>query len=227
MFSLPDSEQLNKIYQKQQQEWLEACRSAEIIVLGSGIAALTAGLFLELEGQNTLVVAEAENPGGRFTWQPGPVPIVEPAGELLEEVEFTGEVSAPLWVHRTELLAFFVHRYFSAGGEMLSGAKVEKFRCLGDEFELDLMFNSQPLILSASEFIVTTSFTETENNGTTGDTSGPERMVVNTKRREEGPLQAGYQALPEIDEETELPLVNGALLSGRKAAEIILADRID
>ncbi len=223
MFSLPDSEELNKSFRREQEEWLKECGKAEVFIVGGGITALTAGLFLQEENVNTLVVNEAAQVGGRFLWQQGPVPVVNPAVELLAELEFVPELTAPYWIQRTELISFLVNQYFSAGGELLPGVNLEKFRSKNRVFEIDLLFNNQPLIYSGEDLIVTTAYTESVRFSEEGESS-PESMVLNTERREAGWVQAGYQALVDTSGTEDLSLVNGCLLSGRKAGELILAE---
>ena len=225
MFKTPPLTELYETYRKKRLEWLTSCSRTNLFILGGSISGLVAGFFLEKAGIETVILSEDEQPGGQFIWKRGPVPIIHPAENILREVGYESAAGSPLWVQRTEILAFCTARYFAAGGLFLGGIKLENIIDKPPGFELSLTLNEEPLVITAEDGIVTApAFQPIELSD---DLPGVahELMVQNTGRRPEGWVKAGNQVLTGYSAAEELLLINGHLLSGRKAAEIGLARR--
>lgn len=205
-------------------QWLEECLDCEVMVLGGGVTALVAGIELQDRGQNVLLLTEADQPGGRLVWENGPVEILSPADELLEELGFPIDSNLPLWVDRLELLGYLVNRFYELGGLIINSAVIENYFQSGqDGFEVEMLLNDRPLIASSPELIVTTG----RDRAAGEDSYCPgilEKIVHNTRRTGDGFVAAGLNAHSPGRRGRFCPLVNGFILSGRKAARLSLAD---
>ncbi|GEM_PF-4784506 len=202
--------------------WLDQISTADVYLLGAGVAALTAGFFLQKQGVQTVILTESDTPGGRLAWKSGPVSISYPALELLAESGYQVQADNSLWLPRLKLVTHLTNIYFQAGGELLSGIIFEKISSSVDRMRLELLFDRRSLFFESVDAIITEPVAAPEElRGPAENLS--EKMVLNTGRRSEGWIQAGRQALTVLDSPTDQDLVNGCLLSGRKAAEVALA----
>ncbi len=222
IFNNPPAETVYQTYREKLTGWYDNCCQTNVAILGADISALLAGIFLEDAGLQTVVLTESEQPGDRFILKQGPVPIIHPAEQILHEIDFKTALEAPFWVQRTELLAFCTEKYFAAGGSFLPGVTVERITGQPAGHELQLRLDEQPLVITAEKTLVTTPVAQVEIL-TEKEGSVHQYMVLNTGLRSEGWIQAGYQAVDRYSTSEELLLVNGAILSGRKAAEVVVS----
>ncbi|MGM0380717.1 MAG: FAD-binding protein [bacterium] len=203
-------------------EWLEECLDCDVLVVGAGVSALVAGLELQREDKKVLLVTEAAQPGGRLTWERGPVEILSPADELLGELGFPLNDNPPLWIDRLELLAYLSNRFYELGGLILNSVFIEgEPRREGENFELDILCDDRPFIINGPELISTVPG-EKEIPGDAPCSEILEKIVQQTGRTEEGYVQAGLKAYYPGKKGQFCPLVNALLLSGRKAARFCL-----
>jgi hypothetical protein len=221
MFRFPESSDEREQQIKQYHSWLVDNKQTDVVILGGGPAALCCGLELLEENFRVLMIDESENPGGRLTWQHGPVEIISPADELLAELGFPISENPPLWLDRLQLLSFLCYRFFHRGGRMLSGVYIESApRVEEDNVEIHLLVDDRPFIVTAKDAVVTLpDFNPPVSNDDYQQQM--KQMVLDTRRREEGWIQAGYQALLPASDYEHGPYVNSCLLSGRKAAHLV------
>lgn len=225
MFDLPPEDELSSLLGQHRQSWLDDCRERDHVILGGGLAGLTAGIYLQQADCSTLVMSEADHLGGRLTWDYGPVPVFAPADELLHELDFPLESEAPLWLDRNLLLTFLVTAFYDEGGAVLTGGYFDDYPVTLDEnrrveftlSEKTEVFNAGDVITSLGKFPCEQRIRETD--------SVLEKLVLNTVRRSDGIIQAGIQALPDGRRGETPPLESALLLSGRKAAELVLDEQ--
>ncbi|MFB6344856.1 MAG: NAD(P)-binding protein [bacterium] len=226
MFDLPPQDELSSEIGQQRESWLSDCREREYLIVGGGITSLTAGIYLQQERCSTLVITEADHLGGRLTWDYGPVPIYSPASELLEKLEFPIESEPPLWLDRNLLLSFLVSRLYNEGGTVLTGGYFDSKPVKRDQqFEVEFTLADRPEVFHGEELITTLGKFDHENRVEESETRLG-KLVLNTIRRRDQTIQAGVQALPASERGSGVPLESALLLSGRKAAEIVLDERI-
>ncbi len=224
MFSIPDREELGRQRDEEYARWLSRRRGATALILGGGPAGLAAGVVLQQNDVSSLIVEEAEQLGGRLTWESGPLPVFSPAHELLAEFGLEVSQTPPLWLDRLQLFDLLVHAYFEAGGRALTGGTIQHPpRSNPDEegFLLDLYLGDRTEVIEAEEVIVTLPLAP-PGRAPRDSESVLEQMVLATGRRQDDWIQAGFQALPSELRDRSEPYLNGCLLSGRKAAEVIL-----
>lgn len=225
MFDQPEDDELYDRIAAKRRDWLKDARSRDVALVGGGIDALTTGIYLERNNAGSLLVAESEHLGGRLTWKNGPVPIFDPAVNLLEDLDYPLETNPPAWVDRNHFLSFLVERYLDEGGRILRGVYLEEPPGRsGDELSLTLSFEDFSETLPFDDLVLTLPRFRRESADAEGE-DPLEVEVVATGRRSDGIVHAGRLALPEEYAETKLPLESADLLSGRKAAEILLNDR--
>jgi len=205
-------------------QWLGECLDCDLLIVGAGVTGLVAGLELQENNRDVLLITGADQPGGRLVWENGPVEILSPADELLGELGFPVDSNPPLWVDRLELLAYLVNRFYELGGLILNSALIEKYFCNKDNcFEVELLLAGQPLIATAPELIVTAPG-EGKNQNSSSCPEILEKMVYNTRRSEKGFVEAGLKAYHPGRRSRFCSLVNGFVLSGRKAARLCRAE---
>jgi ribulose 1,5-bisphosphate synthetase/thiazole synthase len=224
MFDRPEDETLYARMDERRQSWFRRLRHAQVGLIGAGLESLIAGLVLQDEDVSSVVLTENTYPGHRLLNGMGPVPIYPPAVERLEELGYPVEENPPLWLDRTELQNFLIHSYLRKGGSCLRSVTLEQSRVESDEIELTLSvddrretFTFDDVVLSVDDFGIKTHDL---------DTSDPlEYEVLATGRRHDAAVQAGPTVLPAELSSSAVPLESAHVLSGRKAAEIVLNDR--
>ncbi|MFP4687894.1 MAG: hypothetical protein ACLFN5_07300 [bacterium] len=226
MFKFSGETDVHSRQLKEYHTWLLGMQEMDVVVLGSDPTALACGLELLGEDYSVLLIDEAETPGGRFTWQRGPVEIISPADELLEELGFPIVSNPPLWLDRLDLLSYMCNRFYRQGGKILPGVYIEgPPRQRKDGFEINLLLDNCPLIISAGDVVVTVPKFNPPSPETVCEQQ-IEDMVLNTGRHGDGWIRAGYQALLPVTDTEYCPMINGCLLSGRKAAHIVFNKKI-
>ncbi len=203
--------------------WFDRLSSADVYILGSGVSALVAGYFLQQQGVHTVVLTEADTPGGRLVWKSGPVPIFFPTLSLLADTGYSISEENYAWINRLELVIHLTNAFFQVGGELLSGIIFEKITPASGQMQLELLHDRRSLVFDAVDSVITEPLSPPEELGGEADNVS-EKMVLNTGRRSEGWIQAGHQAHQNLDSAADPTLVNGCLLSGRKASEIVLTE---
>jgi hypothetical protein len=223
MFERPEDEALYGDIDERRQSWFRRLRHAHIGLVGGGLECLAAGVVLENEDVSTLILTEHSHPAHRMLDETGPVPIFPPAVQRLEEWGYPVEENPPIWPDRTDLYSFLIHSYVQAGGLTLRRISLENSNVDDKEIELTVSlgdrretFRFDDVILGVGEYGIEESDL---------DTSDPlEYEVLGTRRRSDGAVQAGPVVLPDRLAETALPLESAHVLSGRKAAEIVLSE---
>lgn len=207
-------------------EWLEKCGDCDVLIEGAGISALCAGIELQESELKVLLVTGADAPGGVLLEGRGPVEILSPADELLEELGYPVETNPPLWIDRLELLAFLTNKFFKLGGEILNSVTFENFsRPGGENFKLDLTLNGRALVVEALQLISTRARKSQELSEITCRQL-MEKIVLQTSKTDEGFIKAGFRACSSAGQREHFcPLINAFVLSGRKAVRLLLADK--
>lgn len=225
MFDLPEEDELYDRMADRRREWFKDARSRDVALVGGGVETLMAGLYLEKNDTRSLLLAESEHLGGRLTWGNGPVPIFPPAVDRLEELDYPLDTNPPVWLDRNYFLSFLVENYLAGGGRILRGVYLEESpTVIDDEVRLTVTLDESSETLGFDDLVLTLPRFESE----TLDEEGEDPLAIEvrgTGRRFDGTVQAGRLVLPDEYAETGLPLESADLLSGRKAAEIILNDR--
>lgn len=222
MFTRPPVSERSRDRDRERHAWLEEARESDVVIVGGGLSALVAGILLGQEDRQSLIVEEAEQLGGRLLWENGPATVLSPADEILDELGFSLPSESPSWPDRIQLISFLAHEFFEEGGRVLPGVSVQAPPVeTGESFQLELYFWERHEVFTSPEIIVTLPLTQPARPPRPGD-NPLEEMVLATGRRQDNWIQAGFQALnPETRDEPE-PFENACILSGRKAAEVIL-----
>lgn len=225
MFDFPEEDELYDRMAERRREWFKDARSRDVVLVGGGVEALMAGLYLEKNNTRSLLLAESEHLGERLIRGNGPVPIFPPAVNRLEELDYPLDTNPPVWVDRNYFLSFLVENYLAEGGRILRGVYLEGSpRVTGDEVRLTVNLDETSETFGFDDLVLTLPRFEAE----TLDEEGEDPLTIevrNTRRRSDGTVQAGRLVLPDEYAEMGFPLESADLLSGRKAAEIILNDR--
>lgn len=222
MIERPSDEQIYKELTDRRSDWLSYVHDCEVAILGGGVTALFAGSFLEARDCRTVILESSEYLGGSLNWQNGPVPVYAPAHEQLTELDYSVDDKPPVWIDRNDFLSRLIHVYLDRGGFILRRVFVGELPSKRDgifqvfvEFEdLDMELEFDDLIVSSGEFSV--------EGSSTNDTDPMEGEILNTERTDERFVRAGRSTLTQYERESTLPLESAHLLSGRKAAEIVL-----
>lgn len=226
MFELPPEDELSSQIGQHRQSWLEECRERDYVIAGGGPTALVAGIYLQYENHSTLIMTEADHVGGRLTWDYGPVPIFAPADELLYDLDYPVDSEPVLWLDRNLLLMFLVRTFYDEGGAILTGGYFNKYPYESDSgYQVEITLSDRPEVFAARDVITTLAKFNRESRIQEARTS-LEKLVLNTLRRRDGVVQAGVQALPDAERSTGPPPESGLLLSGRKAAELVLEEDV-
>jgi len=221
MFELPDRAELLRQRDEEYAQWMEEVADRATVIIGSDPAGLLAGRVLQRRGKDTLVLEESEQIGGRLLWESGPVPILAPADELLEDLDYPIDSIAPVWLDRIDLLDFLLHGYLKDGGRLLNSVFVERIPDLNQEQELEIVVGERTAVISVGEGILSAPNIEVDFDQP--EASPLEEMVRRTQKIESGWVLCGRQTLTGEERDREYPYINGELLSGRKAVECILA----
>lgn len=222
MFDLPPEEELSSEVGERRRTWLDSCRDREYAVIGGGVTGLMAGLYLQRHNYSTVVMTEADHLGGRLTWDYGPVPLFAPADESLHDLGFPLESEAPVWIDRNLLLTFLVTSFYDEGGIVLTGGYFNADPVSrDDEFRVEFVLSDVSEVFVVSDVISTLGKFDHEERISESETV-LEKLVLNTIRRSDGFVQAGVRALREPERSSTPPLESAQVLSGRKAAELVL-----
>lgn len=222
MFDRPEDTKLYDQIDGRRQSWFRRLRHAQVGLIGGGTECLVAGRVLEQEDVKTVVLTTAESPGYRLLEGTGPVPIFSPAADRLEEWDFPMEENPPVWPDRSVLQSFLVHSYLQEGGSFFRNVTFQKQNVDSEDVQITVSLNDRLETLTFEDVILATDEYDIETEDL--DTSDPlEYEVLATRRRTDGAVQAGPMVLPAHLAETAMPLVSAHLLSGRKAAEIVLS----
>jgi hypothetical protein len=222
MFEFPSRSELSELRDEEFSQWFRPCRDIDVAVVGCNPAGLTAGINLVDRGKDVVILEESEQLGDRLLWETGPVPIVSPADELLDDLGFRIEENPPIWVDRVEIFNFLLHRFLSSGGRVIHSVYLETVSPTEDRFELEVSIGEHREVMIVDELGLCDS--RSRQAPPDPDEDDPmERMVRATERTSEGWVRGGYQCLSEEVRDRDFPYVNGECLSGRKMAELILS----
>ncbi|MFB6356289.1 MAG: FAD-binding protein [bacterium] len=225
MLDLQERAELSTVDDEHFSEWMKAVRNFDVLIIGADAAGLTAGIVLQWEGINTLVVDEAEQTGGRLLWDVGPVPIVSPVDELIEELGFPVDDNPPLWLDRFEILNCLQNKFIEKGGRVVPGIVVDEFPTLEKStFKTELSFQQRSEVLEAEDVIVSMPGQPVVHSSEDDAKDPLEEIVLSTLRRNEEWIQAGFQCIEPDKRDMEYPFVNALIMSGWKAGEIVLND---
>lgn len=223
MMDLPSPGEVTAGAGHAREDWLDACSDAQLTVLGGGLAAVTAGLVVQEAGRSVVLVETGRTPRDRFFSSDGPVMILSPIDEVLGELGCRFEATPPLWRDPFSLETTLLGRFFDAGGRLVPRAVVDgPPAARGRRFETSVNLGSDRRVFESDALVVTTPLLEPEPAEEPAEHLLHE-MLLATRRRGDGIVQAGYQALGDRRIPPGIPAENGLVLSGRKAAEIVLA----
>lgn len=222
MMDLPSPGEVTGKAAHAREDWLDACSDAQLLVLGGGLTAVTAGLVVQEAGRSVVLVEVGRTPRDRFFSSDGPVMILSPTDEVLEELGCRFDEAPPLWRDPFSLETALLKGFFDAGGRLVRRAVVDGSPARGGRrFEVRVNLGSARRVLESDALIITTPLLDPEPAGESAENLLHE-MLLATRRREDGVVQAGYQALGDRRIPSGTPAENGLVLSGRKAAEIVL-----
>ena len=221
MFELPSRSELLRERDQEYARWIQDLENRPIVIFGSDPAGLIAGRVLQRLGKDTLILEESEQIGGRLMWDIGPEPILSPADELLEELDYPIDRVPPVWVDRMDLLDFLLHGYLQNGGRLLNSVYTDRIPDVNQGGELEIVIGERSAVIEVEAGILSAPSIDVEFNEPQ-DTLLDE-MVRRTRFLDTGWVICGRQALTEAERDREFPYINGELLSGRKAVECILA----
>lgn len=221
MFERPSRSELSRLRDEQFGEWMDRIRNHDVTIVGSGPAGLTAGIVLQKQGRDVVILDESEQLGGRLFWESGPLPIVSPVDELLEDLGYPVHTDPPIWLDRVEFLDFLLHSFVEEGGAVVPGVYIDSLPEEDRGFEIAVSIQENREVLESEELVLTEPKVNLRDVTDRGD-DPMETMVLNTTRVPEGWILAGYQALPENERDEDYPFENAECLSGRKSAELVL-----
>jgi ribulose 1,5-bisphosphate synthetase/thiazole synthase len=225
MFDRPSDGELFDRTAERRREWFNQASDREVAIHGAGLDALVAGIFLQEDDIDTFIVTEADYPGGRLTWDNGPVPIFYPANNQLEDLGYPLDGLPPYWIDRNALLSFLVQRYFSRSGVLLTGVRTEGVpRAESDELEWDLILDQQTRSVTVQNFISTKPNSQNEPTDDTID-DPLDYLVRHTDRQSQGVVVCGRAVFSPSERDSSIPLESAYCLSGRKASELVREDR--
>lgn len=217
----PPAEDWGQLVERQRAEWLDPLFDARIALLGGGLASLIAGWFLQREAFETVIMVPAETLGGRLTWSAGPVGVVDPATDVLAELGIEVSEESPAFLDRHRLLHDLAARYHDQGGFVVTDVtELGTPEATKDDFEISVTWQGQDRVVGFEELVGTVP--KAQPGAPSGEPDNPqEHMVLGTGRRQDGWIQAGYQALPARLRQGRDPMESALILSGRKAAEVV------
>ncbi len=222
LVSTPSASEWSRMKEERRTEWLRPLHEARVGVTGGNLAALVAGYFLQNESMDSVILVPAEQLGGRLTWQTGPVGIASPADRVLDDMGLDSASESPVFMDRHRLLHELAVRYLRAGGFVLTDvAELTEPASAEDTVDLSCEWSRELLNLEFEDLIGTLPMSQPASPTRTPE-SEADHMVVGTGRRQDGWVQAGDQALPERLRRSDRPSESSLILSGRKAAEIVL-----
>lgn len=223
MMDLPSPADVTAEAGRAREDWLQGCGESQLLVLGGGVAAVTAGLVVQESGRSVVLVETARTPRDRFFASDDPLMILSPTDEVLEELGLDVDGTPPVWRNPVSLETALLHRFLEAGGSLVRRAVVDgRPASRGRTFEVKINLGADRRVFAADDLMLTTPCLDPEPAGEPSEHVLHE-MVLATRRREDGMIQAGYQALGDRRISPGVPAVNGLVLSGRKAAELVLA----
>lgn len=223
MFDLPSHKKLSEQRDDEFPNWLDSLRQSDVGVVGATPAGFVAGIVLCDYGSDVVLMEQSEQLGGRLLWESGPVPILSPADELLQDLGFPIESNPPVWIDRINLLDFLLHRFLETGGRVVPGCYLDSVTRVDGTLELSVRLDERRDTLETENIVVTDPRIEPDNEAETDADSPLESMVLNTIQTSDGWVSAGFHALPDDERDEDYPFVNAECLSGRKAAELVIS----
>lgn len=222
MMDLPDPADVSSESSRARADWLDECAEADLLVLGGGVAAVTAGLAAREAGFSSVIVETGRTPEERFFSSSGPVMILSPADETLAELGCDPQGDPPLWRDLCALEVALLDRFFDEGGRLVRRAVIDGRPQRRDHrFETRVNLRPDRRVFTSREVIVTVPLLDPEPAPARGE-HVLHRMLLATRRREDHIVQAGHAAAGGRRIPDGVPAENGLILSGRKAAEIVL-----
>ncbi len=222
MMDLPSPAEVTAEAGRAREDWLEGCSESELLVLGGGLAAVTAGLVVQEAGRSVVLVETARTPRDRFFSSDDPLMILSPTDEVLEELGVDVDGTPPVWRNPVSIETALLNRFLEAGGSLVRRAVVDgRPGPRGRIFEARINLGANRRVFEADDLMLTTPHLDPEPAGEPFEHVLHE-MVLATRRRDDGMVQAGYQALGDRRVSPGVPAANGLVLSGRKAAELVL-----